>query len=342
MRGGRGRPGPFFIAGTGRCGTTQLRAILGQHPEVHALEHETRFLVDPGGLEDLAHTLTRAYTPYHGADALRRFDDLMRVKLLGRDPTTFVGWRLSEEIGPTRYFDALTTLWNQLAWYTYEEHVPPAGLVDGATSHGPFEPRTVQRVVPRYYQDRASLIAILREYVDTLFSGVARDHDKTTWCEKTPFNLLSMPFLWELFPEATILHVMRHPIAVVASYLVQPWAPKTVSGVLDWLEPIYRRWLADRALLPLDRCRLVEWKLEDLARDWDATRPRLFAQLGLPDWKTSFRLKLAVVTYRHGQMSTADQHECEERLGWAMDALGYRRASTSDPSLEKLSSRFAS
>ena len=45
------------------------------------------------------------------------------------------------------------------------------------------------------------------------------------WCEKTPFNILCMDFLWELVPEATIVHIKRHPVAVVASHVDQPWAP---------------------------------------------------------------------------------------------------------------------
>ena len=41
--------GPYFVAGTGRCGTSQLVRVLGEHPEVHALRWESRFLGDPGG-----------------------------------------------------------------------------------------------------------------------------------------------------------------------------------------------------------------------------------------------------------------------------------------------------
>jgi hypothetical protein len=95
-------PGPFFVGGTGRSGTTRLTTVLGQHPSVYALPGETRFLIDPGGLEDLARALTEAYTPYHGDDALRRFDRLMRETLTGRSLTAFRGWDLPSIVGAGR------------------------------------------------------------------------------------------------------------------------------------------------------------------------------------------------------------------------------------------------
>ena len=105
--------GPFFIGGTGRCGTSQLTRVLGEHPQVHALEWESRFLVDPGGFEDLAHALTVAYTPYHADDALGRLAWLLNVRLTGHSYEAFRGWELAEELGAGRYRAAVGWLWQQ-------------------------------------------------------------------------------------------------------------------------------------------------------------------------------------------------------------------------------------
>jgi hypothetical protein len=72
-------------------------------PQVHALEWESRFLVDPGGFEDLARALTVAYTPYHADDALRRLAWLLNVRLTGHSYEAFRGWGLAEELGIERY-----------------------------------------------------------------------------------------------------------------------------------------------------------------------------------------------------------------------------------------------
>ncbi len=95
--------GPFFVGGTGRCGTSQLTRVLGEHPQVHALEWESRFLVDPGGFEDLARALTVAYTPYHADDALGRLAWLLGERLTGHSRETFRGWGLAEELGSEHY-----------------------------------------------------------------------------------------------------------------------------------------------------------------------------------------------------------------------------------------------
>jgi omega-hydroxy-beta-dihydromenaquinone-9 sulfotransferase len=314
--------GPFFIAGTGRCGTSQLRAVLGEHPEVHGLEWETRFVTDPGGFEDLARAVTVAYSPFHAADALERLAFLLNERLAGHTLECFRGWGLADELGPERWRAACDRLWRQLTWYEYDEMVPPLSDRQGRWQYAPGEPRARRRVVARYFPDRAELIAILREFTADLFGGAARRAGKRTWCEKTPFNLLSVPFLHELFPEATVVAIMRHPCAVAASHLDQPWAPSTLEGVLGWLEPVYRRWLAQRPAL-LDDPRYVEVKAEDLAAGWPGSRQALFGRLGLPDAGTASAFEPSQLSRRDAQLDDAQRREVAGRLGWAATALGY-------------------
>jgi hypothetical protein len=317
-------PGPFFVGGTGRSGTSRLTAVLGQHPAVFALPDETRFIVDPGGLENLAHVLTVGYTPYDGDDALRRFDYLMRETLTGRTPTEFRGSDLPGMVGSERYWAALARFQDALAWYTLD-----AGIPHDPTSvrRSPYEPATYRRVIPLYFQDRAELIVLLHAFVQELFGGAAADHGKPTWCEKTPMNILSAPFLWELFPEATVIHIMRHPLGVVASHLHQPWAPRSLHDVVAWLSPIYRRWFGLRDTLDLASVRLVEVRLEDLAADWPRQRRSLFASLSLDDAETAAGFDRAAVEHRDGQLSLDERAYVVRELGWVMERLGYDPAS---------------
>ncbi|MGN6173744.1 MAG: sulfotransferase family protein [Streptosporangiaceae bacterium] len=254
------------------------------------------------GFEDLARALTVAYTPYHADDALRRLAWLLNERLTGQTSEAFRGWGLAGEIGPEHYRAATDRLWERLAWYEFDEAVPPLSYRHGRWQYAPGEARTDRRVVARYYPDRAELIAILRDFTSGLFATAARRTGKRTWCEKTPFSLLSIPFLNELFPEAAVVVIMRHPYQVAASHLDQPWAPSTLDGVLNWLEPVYRRWLAQRAAL-LDDPRYVEVKAENLAARWPASRRELFGRLGLPDADTPSTFTAGRLDHREGQFN---------------------------------------
>jgi hypothetical protein len=315
-------PGPFFIAGTGRSGTSQLARVIGDHPQVHSLADETRFIVDPGGLEDLARALTTAYTPYHADDALRRFDYVMSYHVTGKAMTAFNGWDVPGMVGSDRYWRELSGLWESLIWYEFEEIVPgDEPLIFPPVS--PFRPGRFLRVVARYFASREELIAVLSSFVNRLFSGAAGDHGKPAWCEKTPFNLLSMPFLWELFPEATIVHVIRHPEDVVASHMDQGWAPSDLEAAVSWLEPIYDRWLRFRDTAELSAGQYVEVRLEELAHEWPQSRGLLFAALGLPDAETEHTIDPRHVHHRREQLTPEERSLVNRRLSWAIAALGY-------------------
>jgi hypothetical protein len=315
--------GPFFIAGTGRCGTSQLLQVLGEHPDVHGLHWETRFLIDPGGFEDLARALTDAYTPYHADDALRRAAWLLNERLTGLTAEEFRGWGLAEEIGVAAYRAATDRLWQQLTWYEFDVTVPPLSYRYGRWQYAPGEARSLRRVVARYFPDRGQLITIVREFAVGLFEMAAHRAGKATWCEKTPLNLLSIPFLRELFPEATIAVIMRHPCQVAASHLDQPWAPSVPDDVLHWLQPMYQRWLSQRDSL-LDQPWYVEVKAETLAEDWPASRRELFSRLGLPDAETTSSFTADGLSDRISQLDPGTRSQLVTGLQWASQRLGYQ------------------
>jgi hypothetical protein len=313
---------PIFVAGTGRSGTSQLADILGEHPQIHRIPIETRFIVDPGGLRDLADALTIRYDPYVGDDALRRLSDILTVRLPGRLDRDR-GHTVPAAIGERHYWDAVGWLWPELVASTFDEPVPAAGSGYADWPAGPFEPHSYRQVVPRYFSDRRELIEILRRAVDTMFGGAAADAGKAAWCEKTPFNLLCMDFLWELVPEATIVHIKRHPVAVVASHVDQPWAPPTVDGALAWLKPVYDRWLAWKATAGLAGKRYVEVRAEDLAADWPGERRALFELLGVDDFATRSTFQSQVLENRNDQFDRETREFVERTLDGVIPAMGY-------------------
>ena len=224
---------------------------------------------------------------------------------------------------PIETRDAVGRLWSELVASTFDESVPAAGFGHADWPAGPFEPRSYRRAVPRYFSDRRELLEILRRAVDTMFGGAAADAGKPTWCEKTPFNLLCMDFLWELVPEATIVHIKRHPVAVVASHVDQPWAPPTVDGALAWLKPLYDRWLAWKATVDLTDKRYVEVRAEDLAANWPDQRRALFELLGVEDFATRSTFQSHRLDNRNDQFDPGTREFVERTLDGVIPAMGY-------------------
>jgi hypothetical protein len=314
-------PAPVFVAGTGRSGTSRIADIIGEHPQIHRIPMETRFLVDPGGLRDLADALTGRYDPIVGEDALLRLSDFLTVRVPGRRDDR--GKTVPELVGERRYRDAVEQLWPQLIACIFDEPAPAARFVNGDRPAGPFEPQSPRRVLPKYFSDRRELLEILGRLIDTMFGGAAADAGKSTWCEKTPFNLLYMDFLWELVPEATIVHIKRHPVSVLASHLAQPWAPPTVDGALAYLKPVYDRWLTWKDTADLANRRYIEVKAEDLAADWPEQRRVLFERLGVSNFATPSSFESRKLICRKNQFNTETREFVERALGDVIPAMGY-------------------
>jgi len=314
-------PGPFFVAGTACCGGTRLSQVLGEHPDVYAINWESRFIVDPGGFADAMFALTAGYSALNSYDTLRRLDDMLTYRAAGYADGILRGSGLLDEIGRDHYLKATAKLWEQLTWYEYDTLVPTMTYRFSRWQYSPGEPRSLHTVIGRYFTERAELIAIFREFIEEIFGGTARRAGKGTWCEESSLgNLLFTPFLLELFPAGKVIAIMCDPADVAASYLDQPWAPGRLSEVLCFLEPVYRRWLAQRPGLLRDP-RYVEVRSGDLARDWPERRRELFGRLGLSDSGDSG------VPITPGmpsvQLDEKQRAEVEDRLGFAMTGLGY-------------------
>jgi uncharacterized protein with LGFP repeats len=94
------------------------------------------------------------------------------------------------------------------------------------------------------------------------------------------------------------------------------------GGGLSWLEPVYRRWLAQPPALPQDH-RYVEVQAETPAGSWPGSWPELFGWLGQPDAGTVNTFAASRLAARRGQLSDTEHAGVISRLGWAAGELGY-------------------
>jgi hypothetical protein len=131
------------------------------------------------------------------------------------------------------------------------------GIVDTEGLIRPF-------VIPPV-RDRQALLAACRGLLDQLYAGPMSRAGAARWCDDTPNNWLYLDFLFELYPQARFIHMVRDPRDVVGSYLKQVWAPSDPAAIVA----IFKAQFADyEALLgQFARDRVLEIRMEDLSAD---------------------------------------------------------------------------
>src|SRR5437879_13590586 len=81
----------------------------------------------------------------------------------------------------------------------------------------------------RYIGDWSSDVCSSDLLLDVVMTDFAERHGKARWCEKTP----TQPAEWVywLFPDAQVVHIVRDPRNVVASSLETPWVRRSAGAV---------------------------------------------------------------------------------------------------------------
>ncbi len=119
----------------------------------------------------------------------------------------------------------------------------------------------------------------LRAFYDDIFSSWAQSQGKVRWGDKTPFHIDQLPLLNEIFPDAAVVGIVRHPGAVVASQIRR--GRDFASAVRSWRRSNLR--LVRAATRPPLRDRVTVLRYEDLVGDPEKTLRQLLDFLQ-EDW----------------------------------------------------------
>ena len=172
------QPGPIFIGGTGRSGTTLVAWMLDKHIDVATIKWESHFIVDEVGLINVVEKGPAALPAF--LDRMKGFWFRREVKNINR-PSYWAG--LVDDI--------------------------PEGIFMGAATR--FE-KDIQTSGSREERLQAA-----RDMIDTIMTSFLEQRQKARWAEKTPKNILLYDFLLELYPEAKLVNCIRDGRDVVAS-----------------------------------------------------------------------------------------------------------------------------
>ncbi len=115
----------------------------------------------------------------------------------------------------------------------------------------------------------------------TCFVMYAERNGKPRWGDKRPMYATRLSAIWDLFPNAQFIHVVRDPRACVASVRKLGWYNGKVAPALELWERSIHTVNAWRPKLSADQ--LLEVKYEDLVTAPEATR-RLPGSPPSPGW----------------------------------------------------------
>jgi hypothetical protein len=142
----------------------------------------------------------------------------------------------------------------------------------------------------RRWQHRAETFGYSQHDLDILFVDFVRGWTETymqrkgkrRWADKTPRNIHALPYIWELFPTAKVIHMIRDGRDVACSIMPQSWGPNTIGAAA-------RRWVKciRAGIVHRDKPqRYLEVRYEDLVRQPERETRRVAAFIDEP-WESA-------------------------------------------------------
>lgn len=259
----------IMISGTGRSGTNVTKAIFDRHSKVATLPFEYRIVVDPGGIVDFYNSFAASWSPFAADYKIRALEKFLMSKasldvelhakgeqIIARDPTgrkiappSYHGWELEKWI--PGYTQHVRRLIGQLTTFTYSGRWP------GTAS---FAENNRMYFSDKYKGDE--LILPLGEFITGLTRSILQKQDREVFVEDNTWNILFARELFEILPNARLIHMVRDPRDVVASFIHQNWAPDNLEEAVLFYKSIINRWFQIENQIDQNRFMMV--KLEDL------------------------------------------------------------------------------
>lgn len=319
-----------FIGGTGRCGTNALKDSLSLSSDVFSLPFESRVTIDPDGVVPTYVCLRDATSPLVAARAMERFS------------------RLVERTGSRSWLDSLSAVLERglrifgfqgslRAYRDWELDLHFPGFVDdsqrliGKLSSGEFRLAwhgagsltgyTHTHIVPS--RDAEELRDLFSQYFCGLIQKALKRAGASIYVDDNTFNTLFAREICELVPHAKIIHMIRDPRDVIASYVQQRWAPKGVALAIEYYMAVVNRWFLVRE--SLDAERLLEVRLEDLCQDEQQEFARVcdFCHIEQKSLRRSPDLSRPNVGRWHIDLSASDAELVNTRMAGIISRFGY-------------------
>ena len=115
------------------------------------------------------------------------------------------------------------------------------------------------------YKSKEVLANVLGNFLVTNIDDYISLNNKKFFVEDNTWNILFAKELSELIPQSKMVHLVRDPRDVIASFMEQRWCPNDFNRALKMYKAIIMKWFDIQETLPHDYCKVV--KLEDLVSE---------------------------------------------------------------------------
>lgn len=230
---------PLFTGGSGRSGTTIIVNLLKSHPEIHSsLPREIKYLTSRYGLVDL-----------NFGRPIRLEEDFKGVR-------NNLAARINNRIGKSKEELFLTFLKSKW-WSETGKKGKPRGLVQGVTEEQLAE--ISSRFGSSYKKD---LLVASRQFFYDLSSCQFKKDTVRYFADSTPVNTMQAHFIYQLFPDALFINMIRDGRDVAYSVSKESWGPSDPFKGLKWWGN--RVLVSHQSLSQLPNKQHLEIRLEEL------------------------------------------------------------------------------
>jgi hypothetical protein len=230
---------PLFTGGSGRSGTTIIVNLLKSHPEIHSsLPREIKYLTSRYGLVDL-----------NFGRPIRLEEDFKGVR-------NNLAASINNRIGKSKEELFLTFLKSKW-WSETGKKGKPRGLVQGVTEEQLAE--ISSRFGSSYKKD---LLVASRQFFYDLSSCQFKKDTVRYFADSTPVNTMQAHFIYQLFPDALFINMIRDGRDVAYSVSKESWGPSDPFKGLKWWGN--RVLVSHQSLSQLPNKQHLEIRLEEL------------------------------------------------------------------------------
>lgn len=250
---------PLFTGGTGRSGTTIILNLLTRHPKFHAsLPREIKYLTERKGLIDF--NFNRPITEERSLKELRNSIAGKLLPLLGRSNFEIFSSRIHGH-------------W----WSEVGKKGNQRGLIQGI-------PLDVLDKALKGFENsyKGNPKQASRDFFYSLSRAQISSSDIEYFGDSTPTNIINAKYIYDIFPEAKFINMIRDGRDVALSVSKERWGPATPEKALFWWEK--RIVHAHDSLSQIPQISRHEIRLEQLViHQREESYADLLAFLGLDD-----------------------------------------------------------